>query len=131
MTKRALLLTPVAEAIAIPVVAMVAGVWCAYVLWSDASFAASGGPARWLDEMLSFPALLFARPFGWLGVSLVLSPSVYRRLTRRAPADHPAYSGYAYVECPVCKHVVPMSYERCPLCGTELFAPWTNASREA
>ena len=67
----------------------------------------------------------------WLGIGFVLSPRIYQRLSRRSPADDPAYAGYAYVECPGCRHVVPLSHERCPLCGAELLAPWSNVSREA
>ncbi len=75
--------------------------------------------------------LLLTQPFAAFAAGLVLAPSVYQRLRRRAPADDPSYAGYAYVECPECRHIVPMSAPRCPLCGAELFAPWTNASRHA
>ena len=75
--------------------------------------------------------LLTAAPLLPLTLGLVLSPAVYQRLKRHAPADDPSYAGYAYVECPECRHIVPMSAKTCPLCGAELFAPWTNASRHA
>jgi len=98
---------------------------------SPAGTAFAGDLAGALRADLTLPRLLLTDPLIWLGVGLVLTPSVYRRLTRCAAADDPSYAGYAYVECPECRHVVPMSAKRCPLCGAELLAPWANASRHA
>ena len=91
----------------------------------------AGGLAGTLRADLVLPKLLPTDPFVWLGVGLVLTPSVYQRLTRHAAADDPSYAGYAYVECPECRHVVRMSAKRCPQCDAELLAPWANASRHA
>ncbi len=88
------------------------------------SVAASVIGVSWARAGLAGPALA-------LSLGFVLSPSIYQRLSRRHPADDPAYAGYAYVECPGCQHVVPLSYDCCPLCGAELLAPWINASRQA
>ena len=95
-----------------------------------AAFALGGAPTAHVVRF-AHEGLTLGDPVLWLGVGLVLSPSVYQRLKRRSPADDPSYAGYAYVECPVCQHVVPLSYDRCPLCGAELLAPWVSASREA
>jgi hypothetical protein len=143
MTRRAFLLMRVAA-----VLAVVAGVNYALASWAAGGNAAAGTPlfgfaasrgvlafandaTGGLKANLTLPWLLLTEPFIWLGLGLVLTPSVYQRLKRRAAADDPSYAGYAFVECPECRHVVPMSAKRCPLCGAELFAPWANASRYA
>lgn len=143
MTKRAALLIRLAG-----VIAIFGGVHYAFASWVEATggfagarlfdLAASPAGMAFAGELtgtlradLLLPKLLLTDPFIWLGVGLVLTPSVYQRLTRHAAADDPAYAGYAYVECPECRQVVRMSAKRCPQCDAALHAPWENASRHA
>ncbi len=144
MSKRASLLTRVAG-----VIALIGGVYVAWASWA-ATATSTSGPFRLLDfaapgrgiafaddlaasfsSELALPRLLVTEPLVWLGVALVLAPTVYRRIRHNGTPRDPAYASYAYVECPECRHVVPMSSKCCPLCGAQLFAPWANTSQAA
>jgi len=81
-----------------------------------------------LGRELALPRLVLAEPLVWLGIALLAAPWVYDMTSKMTKRKDLAYAGYAYVECPECRHVVPMSSKRCPLCGTQLFAPWSSAS---
>jgi len=142
MSKRASLLTQIAG-----VIAIIGGVYVVWGSWAVAAaakpgaaglldFAAPGKGMAFADGLTStlghdfaLPRLIATEPLVWLGFALLLVPRLYRRVAQRRTGRDPAYVGYAYVECPECRHVVSMSSKHCPLCGTQLFSPWSNASQ--
>lgn len=142
MSKRASLLVQIAG-----VIAIVGG---AYIAWisSVATAAAKPGAAGLLayaapgsgtsfagtlagalSYELALPRLVLTEPLIWFGLAAILAPRFYRRIARQGSGYDPAYAGYAYVKCPECRTPVPASLQRCPLCGAQLLAPWSNASR--
>jgi len=74
---------------------------------------------------LVVPQLLVTEPLVWLGVSLVLSPSLARLLAERAAdtATTRLADSAAYINCPECEQLVRVSADHCPYCGEPLVGP--------
>lgn len=141
MSKRAWLLLHVAG-----VVAILGGLYEVWTTWAVAATSKPGlaellglatrgkgmafaeGVTGTLGDDFSLPRLALTEPLIWFGVALLLTAQVVGRYTRLAAASEHSSDRGAFVACPTCDHLVPVSLRRCPLCHAQLFAPWSNAS---
>ena len=124
------------------IIAIVGGTYEAWTSWALMTADATGLPelvglgngmafadsvSTALTRKTALPGLIATEPLIWFGFALILATNLYRRIAQAQTRRDTAYVGYAYINCPECDSLAPVSSTRCPLCGAQLLASWPVA----
>jgi hypothetical protein len=63
------------------------------------------------------PSHLASEPLIWLGLFLLFTPPLLRRLGASRPRRDPSFAAYDVSRCPECQSLVDFSSRNCPICG--------------